>query len=120
MTEPPATITYASIVSRETVMISLILAALNNLPVKVADIPNAHIIVPVTEKIWIFLGQEFGEDFGRKAIVVRSLHGLKSAGDAFWNHLADCMHHLGFLPCPANIYLWMKPMVRPGYGFDYY
>ena len=37
----------------------------------------------MTENIWTVLGQEFGEDAGRKAIVVRNPYGLKSAGDDF-------------------------------------
>ena len=37
MTEPPKTITYASVVSREKVRIALTLDALHDLPVKVAD-----------------------------------------------------------------------------------
>ena len=30
------------------------------------------------------------------------------------------MHHLGFLPCHNKIYFWIKPMVRPDDGFNYY
>ena len=41
-------------------------------------------------------------------------------GAAFRNHLADCMNHLGFLPCLSDLYLWMNPMVRNDYGFNYY
>ncbi len=44
---------------------------------------------------------------GKKAFVVRALYGLKSAGASFWNHLADCMQHMGFIPCLANPDLWM-------------
>ena len=51
---------------------------------------------------------------------MQALYGLKSAGAAFWNHLSDFMHHLGFLPCPADLFLWMKPMLRPDDGFKYY
>ena len=120
VTAPPATITYASVVSRETVRIALTIAALNDLPVKVADIQNAYITAPVNEKIWTVLGREHGEDAGKKAIIVRSLYGLKSSGASFRNHLADCMKHLKFVPCLADPDLWMKPMVRPSDGFEYY
>ena len=65
------------------------LSVLNDLPVKVVDMQNAYITGPVTEKKWKFLGQDFGEDNGSKAIVVRVLYGLKSAGDAFRDHLSD-------------------------------
>ena len=57
----------------------------------------------MTENIWTFLGQDFGEDAGRKAIVVRALYGLKSARADFRNSLEECMHHLGFLICHANL-----------------
>ena len=40
-TKAPATITYASVVSRESVRIALLLAALNNVEVKTEDIENA-------------------------------------------------------------------------------
>ena len=39
--ETPATLTYASVVSRESVRITLTLAALNNLEVKTGEIMNA-------------------------------------------------------------------------------
>ena len=61
---------------------------------KVVDIHNEYIMSPVTETIWTVLGHEFGEDAGRKAIVVCALYGLKIIGTAFRNHLADCMHYL--------------------------
>lgn len=87
-TEAPTTLTYASVVLRESVRIALTLAVLNDLEVKSGNIQNAYLTVPVTEKIWIILGPEFGDDAGKKAIVIRALYGLKSDGTAFSNHLA--------------------------------
>ena len=52
--------------------------------------------------------------------MVCPLYGLNSAVSAFRNHLVDCIHHLGFLPCTFDLYIWMKPMVIPKEGFDYY
>jgi hypothetical protein len=51
MTKAPAIITYASVVSYETICIALLMAALNGLNVKVGDILNAYITAPITEKI---------------------------------------------------------------------
>ena len=51
ITEAPKTLTYASVVSRETVRIALTLAALNDLEVKTGDIENAYLPVPAMEKI---------------------------------------------------------------------
>ena len=87
VTEPPGTTTYAILVSRETFVIDLTLADLNDLPVNVAYIHNSYIAASITEKIWMVLGREFGEDAGRKAILLCSLYGLKSSVSAFQNHL---------------------------------
>jgi hypothetical protein len=86
-TKAPATITYASVVSRETVRIALMLAALNDLQVKVGDILNAYITAPVKEKVWTMLGPEFGQDAGKSAIISRALYGLKNAVQPFENTL---------------------------------
>jgi len=120
MTDAPATTTFASVVSRETVQITLTLAGLNDLQVKVSDIENAYNTAPCTEKIWTALGPKFRSDAGKSAIIVRALYGLKSAGASFRNHLADCMTHLGFTPCLADPDLWMRAEVRPCDGFEYY
>ena len=119
-TETPASITYASVVSRESVRIALTLAALNDLEVKTADIENAYLTAPVGEKIWCRLGPEFGGDAGKKALIVRALYGLKSAGASFRNHLADCMRHLGWTSCIADPDVWLKPETRPIDGHKYY
>jgi hypothetical protein len=94
-TDTPHAMKYASVVSRESLRIALTLAALNDLDVKMADIENAYMMAPITEKVWTVLGPEFGNDDGKCALIVRALYGLKSAGAAFRNHLAECMNHLG-------------------------
>ncbi len=82
-TEAPATITYASVVSHETLRLALTIASLNDLKVKVGDVLNAYITAPVKEKVWTNLGPKFGHDAGRIAIIVHALYGLKSEGAAF-------------------------------------
>ena len=120
MTEVHPSITYASVVSRETVRIALTIAALNNLDVKTADIQNAFIKAPCTEKVYTTLGPEFGEEAGKTAIIVRAVYGLKSSAAAFRNHLAECMRHMGYVSCLADPDLWMKPAVRESDGFKHY
>lgn len=119
-TEAPATTTYASVVSRETVRLALTIAALNDLEVKVGDVLNAYITAPITEKVWTVLGPEFGPDQGRSAVIVRALYGLKSAGAAFRAHLASCMRQMGYTSCKADPDLWLKAMTRPDDGTRYY
>ena len=51
MTKAPAAVTYASVVSRESVRIALTIAALNEIEVKCGDVMNAYITAPCTERI---------------------------------------------------------------------
>jgi hypothetical protein len=117
MIKAPATIIYASVVSRETVRIALLMAALNDLNVKVGDVLNAYITAPIAEKIWTVLGPEFGIDAGKSAIIVRALHGLKSTGAAFCMHLASFMRQMGYTSCKADLDLWYKAETRPADNF---
>ena len=94
MTEALVTIMYASIVSRETVRIILMIAPLNDLEVKLCNILNGYVQAPVTEKVWTTLCSEFVKDVRKNAVIIRALYGLKSAA-AFRSHLAKCMESFG-------------------------
>ena len=83
MIETPSTMTYASVVSRESARLSLMLTALNALEVKCGHVMNAYITAPITKKFWTILSPKFGADKGKKAIIVHALYGLKSVGDDF-------------------------------------
>ncbi len=120
MTKAPATITYASVVSCETIRIALLMAALNDLNVKVGDVFNAYITAPITEKVWTVLGLEFSIDASKSAIIVRALCGLKSAGAAFRPHLASFMRQMGYISCKADPDLWYKAETRPADNFRHY
>jgi len=119
-TKAPVTIIYASAVSCETVRIALLMAALNDLDVKVGDVLNAYITAPITKKVWTVLGPEFGIDAGKTAVIVCALYGLKSAGAAFCMHLASFMRQMGYTSCKANPDIWYKTETRPSDNFRYY
>ncbi len=119
MTKAPATITYASVVSCETVCIALLMAALNDLNVKVGDVLNAYITAPITEEVWTVLGPEFSIDASKSAIIVHALYGLKSAGAAFCMHIASFMRQMGYTSCKADPDLWYKAETRPADNFRY-
>jgi hypothetical protein len=102
------------------VRVALTLAALNDLDVKMDDIENAHLTEPITEKVWHVLGPEFGDDTGKRALIVRAMYGLKSAGAAFRNHLAEFMNHLGWNSCRTDRDLWTKAEIRPYDGVLYW
>ena len=111
---------YARVISRETVRIALTYAALNELEIMAADIQNAYLQAPISEKYWTTLGPEFGLELeGCKAHIVRALYGCKSAGRDFRNHLRECMEHLGYSSCLADPDLWMREAVKDD-GTEYY
>ena len=59
-TPDPIGSTYASVVSRESVHIALTYAALNDLDVFAADIWNAYLQAPSSQKDYIICRPEFG------------------------------------------------------------
>jgi len=104
---------YAGVVSRESVRIALIYAAVHGIPVLAADIRNAYLQAPTSEKHYVICGEEFGlENKGKRAIIVRALYGGKAAGRDFWHHLRSCMAHLGFKSKGGDPDVWMRPMTR--------
>jgi hypothetical protein len=96
------------------------MAALNDLEVKVGDVPNAYITAPISKKVWMVFGSEFGSDAGKSAIIVCALYGLKSAGAAFRAHLASFMRQMRYTSCKADPNLWYKAETRPSDNFRYY
>ena len=95
-------------VSRESVHIALTYATLNGIDVVAADIKNAYLQAPSSEKHYIICGPEFRiENVGKVALICRALYGGKVSGADFWKHLRSCMTHLGFTSCQADPGIWM-------------
>ena len=89
--------------------------------VKTSDIQNAYLTAPCLEKIWTTLGSELGPDLtGKKYLVVRALYGIKSSGNSFRNHLAECMRNIGYLLLLIDPDLWFKEETSPSDGSNYY
>ena len=111
---------YSGVVSRESIRIALTYAALLGLPVCGADIQNAYLQAPSSEKHYIICGPEFGiENEGKVAIIVRALYGGKVAGRDFWHHLRDSMRRLGFTSSKADPDVWFRSAKRAS-GEEYY
>ena len=119
LTNPPSSVTYSSVVSRDSVRICLLIAALNGLEVMCADIENAYLSAPPREKCWTIADKEFGNDEENAFIIVRALYGLKSSGAAFRSHLAPCLDEIGFRPSITDADVWMRMNVKPD-GEAYY
>ena len=89
VTDAPSTMCYSSVVSRESVRLALLSAALNGLDMLSCDIQNAYLSAPCREKMCCRAGPEFGSEAGKIMIVKMALCGLKSSSAAFRSMLAQ-------------------------------
>ena len=118
-TEAPATLTYSSVISRDSIWIALTVAALNELEVMACDIQYAYLTTNCREKIWTRAGLEFGSEAGTIMFICKALYGLRSSGAAFRAHLAETLYNIGFVPTQADPDVWRRPAVKED-GFEYY
>jgi hypothetical protein len=104
MTGEPESLTYASVVSRESVCLSLMLAALNGLDVLQADAEGAYLNAKTTEKLHTRCGPEFGEFKDRLAVIRRVLYGTKTVAASWRATISKVIEDMGFL---ADNGMWM-------------
>ena len=118
-TEAPASITYSSVVSRDSVRLAFLIAALNDLDIMSCDIGNAYLNAPCREKIWFKAGIECGEDKGKVMIITRALYGLKSSGAAWRSMFADSLRKMGWVPTRVDPDVYRRRNVNEN-GEAYY
>lgn len=119
MTETPSSVTYSSVISRDSIRILLVIAALNGLDVSSCDIQNAYINAKPREKVYFRAGKEFGDKRGRLIVIVRALYGLKSSGAAFRARLSQELREMGYKPSLADPDVYMKARARAD-GSNFY
>jgi hypothetical protein len=114
MTDPPKEATYSSVVSRDSIRLFFLIAALNNLQVSACDVQNAYINAPTKEKVWFRAGLELGEkDKGKVVVIIRALYGLKSSGARFREHLANVLREMRFESSRGDPDVWMRKAEKP-------
>ena len=107
-TGAPASVTYSTVVSRDSVRILLTVAALNDLDILGADVQNAFLTAPNKEKCWMVAGPEFGPEEGKSFLVVKALYGLKSASFSFRSYMAEKLASMGFQSSMADPDVWLR------------
>jgi len=112
-TEVPESITYSSVVTRESIRIAFLVAALNDLDILCADIGNAYLNADCREKIWTVAGPEFGSLQGSVMIIRKALYGLKSSGAAWRAHMAQTLKDLGFKSTFGDPDVWIREATKP-------
>ena len=101
-TPDPVGSKYGGAVSRGSVRIAYTYAALNDLDVCMADIRNAFVQSPTSQKYYIICGPEFGmENVGKEAIMHRAVYGGKNEWKRFqeppW--IMHAFHQFHFMSC---------------------
>ena len=117
--ESPASLNYSSVVSRDSVRIGLLIAALNDLDVFSCDIKDAYLTAPCKGKYYMIAGPEFGSDQGKVMKVVRALYGLPESGACFRSFLSEHLHDLGFHSSLADPDVYLRSAIAPN-GKKYY
>ena len=119
----PKHTTYSSVVSRESVRICFLLAALNDLDVLSGDIGNAYLNAKPREKCHVKIEHDFmfgPEAIGSYAAITRALYGMKSSGAAWRDAISALMRNsLGFNQCYADNDVWYRKDVNDQ-GIEYY
>jgi Reverse transcriptase (RNA-dependent DNA polymerase) len=110
VTKPPTTQTYASVVSRDSVRIGFLYAALNGLDIMSADTQGAYLNVPCKEKVYACCGAKLGPEYkGKVALIIKDLYGLKTSDFAWQEHLYETFPiSLEFSPCYEDADEWMQ------------
>ena len=121
--EVPKSITYSSVVSKESVRMCFMLAALNGLDVLSGDIGNAYLNAKPRGKCHAIITEDllFGPSaVGKKALIVRALYGMKSSGAAWCDMISSYLHReMGFTMCMADNDIWFKASTKSN-GEKYY
>jgi hypothetical protein len=104
--------TYASVVTRESVRIGFLYAALNDLDILGCNVSTAYLNAPCREKIWVHAGPEFGGDEGTVQIVKKALYQLKLL-------LSQGLEDMGYKATVADPDVHIRLAVKPN-GFKYY
>ncbi len=107
-TTTPMQLTYSSVVTRESVRIAFLIAALNDPKILSADIGNAYLQAPCREQIHTTGGPEFGPmQVGQKVITVRADYGLKSSGIAWQTQLSSTLTDMHLEWSKADPDVWL-------------
>ena len=110
MTDTPVGLCYSSVVSRDSVIISFLVAALNDLDILACDISNGYINAAFRERIWCVTRMECGKNLeGKDMKLVRVLYGLKISG-AIWRKMLkyQIVNVLGLTPSTIDTNMYYR------------
>ena len=83
-TETSISITYKTVLSQDSFIICLTIAAINDIHVLASNVDNGYLSVTCCEQVWMRTIPESGNCEGKVLIIRNALYGLMSSGVAFW------------------------------------
>ncbi len=111
--DPPTSITYSSVVARDSVCLAFLIAAFNDLDILSADIGSAYLSAPTKEEVHTTCGIEFGQNHQScVGIITEALNGLKSSGAAWRTMFAGTLQDLQYKSSLTDPYVWLRPTVK--------
>ena len=108
LTDPSQDSNYSGVVSLRSLRILITVAEINGMTTKVADVGNAYLEAYTREKVYVVVGEGFGELSGHTLIIEKALYGLRSSGARFHEKFADTLREMGYTPCKADPDVWLK------------
>ena len=77
LNHPPMSMTYASVVSRDSVHLAFLILTLNYLDILSCDIQNVYLNTLSKEEVFFYVSDEWKSVQGKVDNIVRALYGLK-------------------------------------------
>ena len=111
----PESVTYSTVVLRDSLIIFLMTDAINDLDVLGDDIQNELLTEPNGDKSWLRVRLEFGPDKSKYFIFVRTLYSLVLASAYLGPYTEKKLNEMVFKSLQSNTNVWMRLAKRP-YG----
>jgi Reverse transcriptase (RNA-dependent DNA polymerase) len=89
-----------------------LLAKLNQLELREADVGNAYLDASTKEKVYIIGGPEFGDLAGHTLLIYKVLYGLRSSGLCWNQSFADVLQTMGFVQSRVESDIWMRENIK--------
>ena len=103
MNKAPSSLTYSSVIYRDSVNLDFLIAGINDLDIMARDVGNAYLNAPCQENIWFTVGPDNGlEKTFKIMVMVRVLYGLNSSGSARRKIFAETLRDMDFVPTVAD------------------
>ena len=102
------TLSYASVVSHDSIRIAMSYSEIMVLGVLAYGISNAYLQAPTIETNDGICGFEFGiYNVGKVALITRALYSIKVSVQNLFHHLRICMDYFGFTSSLVDTDMWI-------------